>query len=250
VTNGGDDVRLAQYIYGVLYLTTQLLSCAIYGAAGNVPNWIVLLLPLSKRLHSIFVLRLFNDCWAVVAVQCAILLFQYGLYDTGMIFFRCELILQCFNRISDIYCSAALSVKMSILLYLPGLLVVVFLRQGMRATLDKLVVLLVTQTMFAIPFLREDTVAYLRSAFDFGRVFFYKWTVNWRLFSEEIFLSKRFAIALLIGHLSVLVAFGLFKWCEGNGGVYHVLLRGFRRPTRPASLGLVSADCKYPAFVS
>ena len=88
MTDGGNDVRFAQYIYGILYLTTLVLSCAIYGAAGNVPNWIVLLLPLSKRLHSIFVLRLFNDCWAVVAVQCAIILFQYGLYDTGMMFFR------------------------------------------------------------------------------------------------------------------------------------------------------------------
>jgi alpha-1,3-mannosyltransferase len=240
-------VRFAQYIYGVLYLTTLVLSCAIYGAAGNVPNWIVLLLPLSKRLHSIFVLRLFNDCWAVVAVQCAIILFQYGLYDTGMMFFRCGL---CFamllTLIQTFQYSAALSVKMSILLYLPGLLVVVFLRQGMRATLDKLVILLVTQTMFAIPFLREDPLAYLRSAFDLGRVFLYKWTVNWRLFSEEVFLSKRFAIALLLGHLSVLVAFGLFRWCERDGGVYRVLLRGFRRPMRPASLGLVTADCECP----
>ena len=84
-------MRLAQYTYGVLYLISLALSCAIYNAAGNIPNWVVLLLPLSKRLHSIFVLRLFNDCWAVVAVQCALLFFQYGLYDTGMMFFRCGL---------------------------------------------------------------------------------------------------------------------------------------------------------------
>jgi hypothetical protein len=103
VTDGGKDMRLAQYIYGLLYLATLTLSCAIYNAAGGVPNWIVLLLPLSKRLHSIYVLRLFNDCWAVVAVQCAILLFQYGLYDTGMLFFRCGL-LHCFRpRSSDFY---------------------------------------------------------------------------------------------------------------------------------------------------
>jgi alpha-1,3-mannosyltransferase len=138
---------------------------------------------------------------------------------------------------------------MSILLYLPGLLVILFLRQGIRSTFDKLLILLVSQTVFAIPFLREDPAAYMRSAFDLGRVFLYKWTVNWRLFSEEIFLSKRFAIALLIGHLSVLVAFGLFRWCEGDGGAYRVLLRGFRRPTRPASLGIVTADCECPALV-
>jgi alpha-1,3-mannosyltransferase len=64
------------------------------------------------------------------------------------------------------------------------------------------------------------------------------------MFSEEIFLSKRLAIVLLVGHFSVLVAFGLFRWCERDGGVYQVLLRGFRRPNRPASLGFVTADCE------
>jgi len=38
------------------------------------------------------------------------------------------------------------------------------------------------------------------------------------------------------------VAFGLFRWCEHDGGVYRALLRGFQRPMRPASLGLVTAD--------
>lgn len=88
ITDAGRDVRLAQYIYGVLYLTTLLLSCTIYRTAGSIPNWTVLLLPLSKRLHSIFVLRLFNDCWAIAAAQLAILLFQKGFYDSGMMIFR------------------------------------------------------------------------------------------------------------------------------------------------------------------
>lgn len=49
---------------------------ATYRQAGGVPNWVLLLLPLSKRLHSIFVLRLFNDCWMAVAAHAAIL--SYG----------------------------------------------------------------------------------------------------------------------------------------------------------------------------
>lgn len=81
-------MQLAQKIYGLLYLTTLGLSCGIYYSAGHVPNWIILLLPLSKRLHSIFVLRLFNDCWCVAAVQAAILAFQNGFYDTGILLFR------------------------------------------------------------------------------------------------------------------------------------------------------------------
>ena len=146
--------------------------------------------------------------------------------------------------------SAALSVKMSILLYLPALLVVLFLRQGFQATLAKLVILLVTQTMFAIPFLREDPKAYLQSAFDLGRIFLYKWTVNWRMFSEEVFLSRQLSVGLLVGHVSLLLAFGFFKWCRREGGVYNVLLRGLQRPNRPASLGPVTADCEFTALLS
>ncbi|PPQ67648.1 LOW QUALITY PROTEIN: hypothetical protein CVT25_012676 [Psilocybe cyanescens] len=225
ITDMGRNVQLAQKIYGFLYLTTLVLSCGIYRSAGNIPNWILLLLPLSKRLHSIFVLRLFNDCWSVVAIQASILAFQNGFFDTGIMLF-----------------SAALSIKMSILLYLPGLLVILFKRKGLLSTLGYLSALVVTQVFFAVPFLREDPMAYAHSAFDLGRVFMYKWTVNWRFLEEKTFLSSQLAVALLVGQATVLVAFGLFKWCEPDGGVYGVLSRSMRRPSSPAGLVPVTSD--------
>lgn len=87
ITDSGRDIELAQHIYGGLYVATLTLTCAIYRKAGGIPNWVLLLLPLSKRLHSIFVLRLFNDCWALMAVQAAILMYQSGLDDTGTFLF-------------------------------------------------------------------------------------------------------------------------------------------------------------------
>lgn len=135
---------------------------------------------------------------------------------------------------------------MSILLYLPGLLVILFKRRGLLLTLIHLVTLSATQALFAIPFLREDPWGYARSAFDLGRVFLYKWTVNWRLLDEETFLSNRLATTLLVGHGTVLIAFGLFKWCAPDGGVASVLYRGLRRPLHPAGLVPVTADCEYP----
>lgn len=89
LTNAGSNIALAQQIFAALYLVSLTLTCAIYHRAGGVPNWIVFLLPLSKRLHSIFVLRLFNDCWAVVTVQAAILSYQIGWDDLGTVLFRC-----------------------------------------------------------------------------------------------------------------------------------------------------------------
>lgn len=88
ITDAGKNTFLAQQIFAALYVVSLVLTCAIYRQAGGTPNWIVFLLPLSKRLHSIFVLRLFNDCWSVVAVQASILAYQLSLDDLGTVLFR------------------------------------------------------------------------------------------------------------------------------------------------------------------
>ncbi|KAF8638821.1 hypothetical protein AX17_001879 [Amanita inopinata Kibby_2008] len=230
ITDSGQNVKVAQQIYGLLYVVSLILSCAIYRKAGSTPNWIIILLSLSKRLHSIFVLRLFNDCWAVVLVQAAIFMFQTGLDDTGVLFY-----------------SLALSVKMSILLYLPGLLVILFKRRGLGSTLRYVITIIAIQMLIAVPFLQQDGWEYFQSAFDFGRVFLYKWTVNWRIINENTFLSQGWAQSLLIGHISTLAAFGLFKWCSDDGGMMAVLRRGITRPLSPA--GLMPITGEYVATV-
>lgn len=133
---------------------------------------------------------------------------------------------------------------MGIILYLPGLLVILFKKKGLIQTIVYLMILLLTQILFAIPFLQEDPWAYFRSAFDLGRVFLYKWTVNWRIFDEETFLSTRLATSLLIGHATILVAFGAFQWCKSDGGTYEVLLRGIVRPFSSPALAPITPDCK------
>ncbi|KIL00104.1 glycosyltransferase family 58 protein [Paxillus rubicundulus Ve08.2h10] len=224
ITDAGRNIAQAQQIYAGLYILSLILMCNVYRRA-DVPNWTVLLLPLSKRLHSVFVLRLFNDCWSLVFVQAATLAFQSASDDLGILLF-----------------SLALSVKMSALLYIPGLLVILFQRHGLMGTLRHLLVLACTQVLLARSFLVESTPAYLQNAFDLSRVFLYKWTVNWRFVDEQTFLSPSWAKGLLLGHITVLVVFGLFRWCRGGGGVASVLSRGFRRPMLPAALSPVPPD--------
>jgi len=120
---------------------------------------------------------------------------------------------------------------MNILLFLPGLLVILFQARGFFGTLDSLVIIGFVQ--IGLPgvnfFETGDQIrAYYHSAFDFSRQFLYKWTVNWKFVSEETFLSSTFAKALLVGHLSVLVAFGLYRWSPFPGGTFGVLGRGLR----------------------
>ncbi|KAJ4488062.1 glycosyltransferase family 58 protein [Lentinula aciculospora] len=225
ITDSGKNIRLAQHLYALLYVLSVALTAAIYNKASNIPNWLLLILPLSKRLHSLYVLRLFNDCWSVVAVQAAILAIQNEMDDIGTLLF-----------------SAALSIKMSVLLYLPGLIVILVKRNGLLYTVRKMFNILGIQAMLAYPFLREDWHAYVNAAFDFSRVFLFKWTVNWRMVPEDTFLSQRWATGLLIGHLSVLIIFGLTRWCKKDGSVWVVLDRVFRRPTLPAGVVPVTPD--------
>ena len=138
---------------------------------------------------------------------------------------------------------------MSVFLYLPGLLVVLFKKKGLLLTLTQILNLVVFQGLIGTRFLREDPWAYLNTAFNFGRVFLYKWTVNWRMFDEEAFLEPRFARLLLLGHVATLVAFGLYKWCKPDGGVLRVLVRGFQYPIIPPLLSVVTPDCKFRLLI-
>lgn len=72
-----------------------------------VPPWALGLLCLSKRLHSIYMLRLFNDCVAMLLAYAA----------TALLLERCW-------RGAALMYSAAVSVKMSVLLMAPPVLVV------------------------------------------------------------------------------------------------------------------------------
>ena len=87
LTSAGKDVRLAQYIFGALYILSLLLTCCVYWVSGR-QNWVIGLLATSKRLHSIYVLRLFNDCWSVVFAQAAVLAMQTGWDESAVWLFR------------------------------------------------------------------------------------------------------------------------------------------------------------------
>lgn len=87
ITDEGKNIALAQQVFGGLYIVSLVIMCSVYRQAG-APNWSLFLLPLSKRLHSIYTLRLFNDCWATVAAQAGTLAFQTGWDSLGALLFR------------------------------------------------------------------------------------------------------------------------------------------------------------------
>ena len=54
--------------------------------------------------------------------------------------------------------------------------------------------------------------SYFSRAFQLDRQFLYKWSVNWKMISEQLFLSKGFSLFLLTYHLLVVVLFLNDRW--------------------------------------
>jgi alpha-1,3-mannosyltransferase len=196
-TGQGTNIRRAQYIFLAFYLATQAFVLAIYQqclransrkkeqqpqrSVHEVWSWrlAMICLCLSKRLHSIFLLRLFNDGPTMLLLYIALYLFNQNRWNTGCLFF-----------------SLAVSIKMNVLLFAPGLLLLllqtsrcfrdVVLRLGLCCALPQL--------LLGAPFLLTYPISYLRKAFELDRVFFYQWTVNWKVMCKCVVCQKQVTV--------------------------------------------------------
>ncbi|WWD17107.1 hypothetical protein CI109_101544 [Kwoniella shandongensis] len=236
-----DSIRPAQYVFLIFYIVTFLLVATIYYLAGrpskpnairrHYPQALLIPLALSKRAHSIFLLRLFNDPIAMLFFYAAVVVMMSGKTKSAW-------------RIGVALFSLALGVKMNILLFVPGLLVLLFQYRGIYGLLEGAVSVAAIQALLAAPFLSlanpHLTKAYITSAFDLSRQFLYEWTVNWRFVAEKTFLSRERAVLLLAGHFSIILLFAFFKWSPVPGGTIAVLQYGFNKfavaPLKASSL--------------
>ena len=108
--------------------------------------------------------------------------------------------------------SLSVSIKMNVLLFAPGLLLLLLqVNEDLFDTTVHLAICGLTQVFLGAPFLFSYPESYLRKAFEFDRVFFYKWTVNWKFLDEPTFVSKPLSILLLVCHLSTLAYFAV-QW--------------------------------------
>jgi alpha-1,3-mannosyltransferase len=101
------DGTAPQIIFLGVYLATQALVMRLMARSRAMPPWTHVLLLLSKRIHSIYLLRLFNDCWAMLLAYAALDLLCSRLWAAAIVVF-----------------SAAVSIKMHVLLFAPGVLAV------------------------------------------------------------------------------------------------------------------------------
>ncbi|KAI7828024.1 ALG3 protein-domain-containing protein [Gamsiella multidivaricata] len=209
LTDFGKNILKGQWIFMGIYLLTLLIVFAIYAKDKTIPPYVLIFVCLSRRLHSIYVLRLFNDPVAMLFLYASVLSFLYKKWTLSSALF-----------------SLAISIKMNILLFFPAFGFLIWETQGVLGTIIQLTTMILIQVLLSLPFTLHHPESYLRKAFEFSRVFQYKWTVNWKLFDEKTFLSEELAKFLLVGHLLVLFAFVFFRWSRPEGGIVPVVLRG------------------------
>lgn len=191
VTNRGQNIRLAQYCFIGIYLLQMYLVLRIYAKSRKVPPYVLVFSAFtSYRIHSIYVLRLFNDPIAILFLYAALNAYFSGRWTLGSVFL-----------------SLGVSVKMNILLFAPAILLLYIVNLGYRDTIKQLSICAAIQLILGAPFLATYPIEYIAGSFNFGRIFEHKWTVNYRFLPVEIFTQKYFHVTLLLVHIILLAIF-------------------------------------------
>ena len=200
LTGHGQNILIAQFIFMGIYLLQMYYLLKVYEQALIFKDnywWIVILLMISRRVHSIYMLRCFND-------GIAMLFLYIGVYHLQ----------QSKNRASLLYFSIALSVKMNILLFVPGIYLILSRSVGLFKGTLYLLIMPLAQVVIGLPFILHNADSYFKKAFEFDRQFLFKWSVNWNYLGERVATSREFALILLGLHLLFLLIFLFSKWIE------------------------------------
>lgn len=113
ITDEGRDILLGQILFASLYLATLIVVVACYRKV-SAPPYLFPLLVLSKRLHSIYMLRMFNDGIATFAMWVAIYLCLRRKWTAAVAIW-----------------SFGVGIKMTLVLLVPGIGIILLLRLGL-----------------------------------------------------------------------------------------------------------------------
>jgi alpha-1,3-mannosyltransferase len=196
ITDHGKNIFLAQCLFVGVYLAVSFVVMEIFRLA-RLPKGLCVLLLLSKRIHSIFMLRCFNDCFAMLFAYIAIYYFMKNRWSLGCTWF-----------------SLAVSIKMNVLLMAPGLFCIMVMTFSVPRWIYLLSICAFIQLALGAPFLATYPVQYLTKAFELSRVFTYTWTVNFRFLSEETFVSKPLGLFLLACTIASWIVLAVRRWTK------------------------------------
>eukprot|EP00762_Andalucia_godoyi_P007244 ANDGO_08062.mRNA.1 putative Dol-P-Man:Man(5)GlcNAc(2)-PP-Dol alpha-1 len=216
-TTAGTDIRVAQYWFAFFYVATVVTVLFILRKC-NAPPVVLVATCLSRRAHSIFMLRLFNDGPSMLLFYISLLLLVQFLSSSSSSSSAAAAssplkgsararISEKLLLASTLCFSLAVSIKMNVLLFAPAYLWVWFLYGGWPCITRHSFLVFASQIALGAPFLATYPASYLAKAFEFSRVFQFKWSVNWAFMHPAAFASSSFALFLLGAHIFMLAIF-------------------------------------------
>ena len=209
LTQEGKDIFRAQLIFSGLHcLLFAILLLSVYSRTKSTPDLALPLVVISRRAHSIFELRLFNDGIAMIFAYASI---AFGIANKW--------------TLCCILFSLGVSIKMNVLLMAPALAVLLIQARGLAGATIRIVLCGLIQLVLAAPFLAVNPIGYLKRSFDLGRVFLSKWTVNFKFLEEPTFQSPQLALFLLGLTLTTWLIFGHFRWAKSSGGLFNLITK-------------------------
>jgi alpha-1,3-mannosyltransferase len=224
LTDGGANIPKAQAIFSLVHVGVMALALwGVYRSTSTTPSWALPLVVLSRRTHSIFSLRLFNDGVAMLFAYASLYSCTVGHWT-----------------LASVMLALGISVKMNVVLFVPGFAVLLLESCGFAGAAWRALLCLAVHVALAWPFLMANSKGYLTRSFDLGRVFMHEWTVNYKFLDQDVFQSPVLAKALLCATLLTWVGFGHFRWARKRGGLFRLLWNSLRDPAaadgRPVSM--------------
>ncbi|KAJ1649967.1 dolichyl-P-Man:Man(5)GlcNAc(2)-PP-dolichol alpha-1,3-mannosyltransferase [Dispira simplex] len=230
LTNGGDILQ-GQILFAGLYVVSLAVVMTLY-IRCKLPPYTLVLLCLSKRIHSIFLLRMFNDPVAMLGVYIMAWCLTKQRWTAAAVWF-----------------SLALSVKMNVLLFAPGLAFLLVSALGWMPALRLGLLAGVIQLFLGLPFLLTHPYEYVTGAFDFSRRFYFFWSVNWQFLGPQVFHSSVFSRGLLATQVVALLIFMLYRWTSILNPRYYGwkgAIRFLMSPSTPKNAGLKNSPASLP----
>ncbi|KAH8062022.1 dol-P-Man:Man(5)GlcNAc(2)-PP-Dol alpha-1,3-mannosyltransferase [Aureococcus anophagefferens] len=217
----GGSILAAQKLFGLLYVLDAFVVARIYAGAlakDAFPPVLLAVLALSKRAHSVFALRLFNDGPVALLSHASVLAFMRGHDNLACVVF-----------------SLAVSVKMNALLYAPAVYLVLAARRGHRGAWLRIVLLCGgVQHYWSVNFKWVPCAARLPEH------------VTALADCDGPFASSAFKVASLGAHALALVALAERCWLRRRGGFAGFFASPQKRgPFSPAAAARALLACNF-----
>eukprot|EP00117_Sycon_ciliatum_P020854 scpid46705/ scgid18446/ Dol-P-Man:Man(5)GlcNAc(2)-PP-Dol alpha-1,3-mannosyltransferase; Alpha-1,3-mannosyltransferase ALG3; Asparagine-linked glycosylation protein 3; Not56-like protein len=190
LTGGGKAILLCQALFLVVQVLTSTFVTSLYWRYVPQPFVTCCMFLFTVRCRNVYVNGLFNDCWAMLFVYMAMwLAVRHSRWTLGLLAY-----------------STAVSIKMSALLFAPGMAAAAFCAAGSFSKLVRWSVpAAVLQILAGGVFLIKHPLSYVHRSFELDRQFFHFLSHNFKWLPKDIFFSRAFQISLLTFHVGLLV---------------------------------------------